>query len=153
MLHAARRASGGGSAHDDRVVRARLAQAFGRLIRRQGDRGMFVLLSAATPTRLLAAFPPGVAIARVTLDQAIARVAGHGQQGVEGAVDLCRDPAQAVIENGFGHPWKPHPQRSGESKGWVPATAPSGPATIRSIRACAASSRAWQCLRSASPRS
>jgi ATP-dependent DNA helicase DinG len=74
VLHAARRASGGGSAYDDRVVRARLAQAFGRLIRREGDRGMFVLLTAAAPTRLLSAFPPGVGIARVTLDTAIARV-------------------------------------------------------------------------------
>lgn len=74
VLHAARKASGGGSAYDDRVVRARLAQAFGRLIRRQGDRGMFVLLSAATPTRLLSAFPTDVGIARVTLNQAIARV-------------------------------------------------------------------------------
>jgi len=74
VLHAARRAVGGGSAYDDRVVRARLAQAFGRLIRRQGDRGVFVLLSAATPSRLLGAFPPGVAISRVPLDAAIARV-------------------------------------------------------------------------------
>ena len=39
VLHAARRMAGGGSAYDDRVVRARLAQAFGRLIRRQGDCG------------------------------------------------------------------------------------------------------------------
>ena len=39
VLHAARRMAGGGSAYDDRVVRARLAQAFGRLIRRDGDRG------------------------------------------------------------------------------------------------------------------
>ncbi len=31
VLHAARRMAGGGSAYDDRVVRARLAQAFGRL--------------------------------------------------------------------------------------------------------------------------
>ncbi len=74
VLHAARKAAGGGSAYDDRVVRARLAQAFGRLIRRQDDRGSFVLLSAATPTRLLTAFPPGVTITRTTLDQAIARV-------------------------------------------------------------------------------
>jgi ATP-dependent DNA helicase DinG len=74
VLHAARRAVGGGSAYDDRVVRARLAQAFGRLIRRQGDRGTFVLLSSAMPSRLLTAFPPGVAIRRVTLDEAIARV-------------------------------------------------------------------------------
>ncbi len=74
VLHAARRAAGGGTAYDDRVVRARLAQAFGRLIRRQGDRGMFVLLSAATPSRLLNAFPPGVPIHRLPLDQAVTRV-------------------------------------------------------------------------------
>ncbi len=61
--------------HDDQVVRARLAQAFGRLIRRADDRGCFVLLSAATPSRLLDAFPPGVRVARVTLDEAVARVA------------------------------------------------------------------------------
>jgi len=77
VLHAARRAVGGGTAHDDRVVRARLAQAFGRLIRRAGDRGMFVLLSAATPSRLLDAFPPGVPVARVSLDEAVARVAAR----------------------------------------------------------------------------
>ncbi len=74
VLHAARRMAGGGSAYDDRVVRARLAQAFGRLIRRQGDCGVFVILSAAMPSRLLAAFPPGVPIRRVPLDIAIARV-------------------------------------------------------------------------------
>ncbi|HEY0311786.1 MAG TPA: ATP-dependent DNA helicase [Allosphingosinicella sp.] len=74
VLHAARRAAGGGTAYDDRVVRARLAQAFGRLIRRQGDRGLFVLLSSATPSRLLTAFPPGVTVRRLPLDQAIARV-------------------------------------------------------------------------------
>jgi ATP-dependent DNA helicase DinG len=74
VLHAARRAAGGGSFYDDRVVRARLAQAFGRLIRRQEDRGMFVLLSAATPSRLLSAFPPGVSVSRVHLADAIDRV-------------------------------------------------------------------------------
>jgi ATP-dependent DNA helicase DinG len=74
VLHAARRMAGGGSAYDDRVVRARLAQAFGRLIRRQGDKGVFVILSAAMPSRLLSAFPAGVPINRVPLDVAIARV-------------------------------------------------------------------------------
>jgi len=74
ILHAARRAAGGGSAHDDRVVRARLAQAFGRLIRRADDRGLFVLLSAATPSRLLTAFPAGTPIRRLSLDQAVADV-------------------------------------------------------------------------------
>src|SRR5687768_5749461 len=74
VLHAARRAVGGGSAYDDRVVRARLAQAFGRLIRRGGDRGLFVLLSSAAPSRLMTAFPPGVAVRRVPLAEAVARV-------------------------------------------------------------------------------
>ena len=73
VLHAARRLAGGGSAYDDRIVRARLAQAFGRLIRRADDHGAFVLLSAAMPSRLLSAFPPGVTIRRVTLDEAVAR--------------------------------------------------------------------------------
>ncbi|MEG3147886.1 ATP-dependent DNA helicase [Sphingomonas sp. RT2P30] len=75
VLHAARRLAGGGSGYDDRIVRARLAQAFGRLIRRADDHGTFVLLSAAMPSRLLTAFPPGVGIARVTLDEAVSRVA------------------------------------------------------------------------------
>jgi ATP-dependent DNA helicase DinG len=74
VLHAARRMAGGGSAYDDRVVRARLAQAFGRLIRRDGDKGVFVILSAAMPSRLLSAFPPGVEVRRVPLDEAIARL-------------------------------------------------------------------------------
>src|SRR3546814_9082352 len=37
VLHAARRLAGGGSAYDDRLIRSRLAQAFGRLIRRADD--------------------------------------------------------------------------------------------------------------------
>jgi ATP-dependent DNA helicase DinG len=74
VLHAARRLANGGSTYDDRVVRARLAQAFGRLIRRQGDKGLFVILSSALPSRLLTAFPPEVAVSRVTLDVALARV-------------------------------------------------------------------------------
>jgi ATP-dependent DNA helicase DinG len=82
VLHAARRLSGGGSAYDDRVVKARLAQAFGRLIRREGDRGTFVILSAACPTRLLTAFPPGVQVSRVQLDDAVARVASAAERAL-----------------------------------------------------------------------
>ena len=74
VLHAARRLAGGGSAYDDRIVRARLAQAFGRLIRRADDSGAFVMLSAAMPSRLLAAFPPGTSVRRVPLDEAVERV-------------------------------------------------------------------------------
>jgi len=74
VLHAARRLAGGGNAYDDRLIRARLAQAFGRLIRRAEDRGSFVILSAAMPSRLLSAFPPGTPIRRLMLDEAILAV-------------------------------------------------------------------------------
>lgn len=75
ILHRARRLAGGGSAHDDRIIRARLAQAFGRLIRSRDDHGIFVVLSSAFPSRLLSAFPPGTLVTRLTLDQALQRVA------------------------------------------------------------------------------
>jgi ATP-dependent DNA helicase DinG len=86
ILHRARRLAaqsgqGGGSAYDDRIIRARLAQAFGRLIRSRGDRGHFVVLSAAFPSRLLTAFPPGTPVHRLTLDEALQRVAGGASQG------------------------------------------------------------------------
>ena len=83
ILHRARRlaAADGGSAHDDRIIRARLAQAFGRLIRGSSDRGHFVVLSAAFPSRLLSAFPAGTPILRLALEEALHRVAA----GVSGA--------------------------------------------------------------------
>lgn len=87
VLHAARRLANGGSAYDDRVIKARLAQAFGRLIRRQGDRGTFVILSAACPSRLLTAYPEGVQVSRVPLEEAVARVAA--------AQDVARSSLQA----------------------------------------------------------
>ena len=90
VLHAARRMGGGGSAYDDAVVRARLAQAFGRLIRREGDRGTFVILSAAMPSRLLSAFPAEVPIRRVPLDEAIAHVAATRAHQTEPAAELVK---------------------------------------------------------------
>ncbi|WP_439532682.1 helicase C-terminal domain-containing protein, partial [Polymorphobacter sp.] len=77
MLHKARRlaAEDGPQAHDDRLTMGRLAQAFGRLIRRADDRGHFVLIGAAVPSRLHAAFPEGTPIDRVTLAEAVAIVA------------------------------------------------------------------------------
>ena len=96
VLHAARRLASGGSAYDDSIVRARLAQGLGRLIRRQGDRGMFVILSAAMPSRLLSAFPPEVQVARVPLDVAIARVARRLGSGGEGGGEPVAQGGQAV---------------------------------------------------------
>jgi ATP-dependent DNA helicase DinG len=52
---------------DERIARLRLRQAFGRLIRRGGDRGVFVILDRRTPSRLLSAFPAGVDVRRVGL--------------------------------------------------------------------------------------
>ena len=74
VLHAARRAAFGGAAYDDLVTQGRLAQAFGRLIRRADDRGNFVLIGPAVPSRLLTAFPPGTRVERVSLDEAVAEV-------------------------------------------------------------------------------
>ncbi|MCW3477053.1 ATP-dependent DNA helicase, partial [Limobrevibacterium gyesilva] len=74
ILHRERRVhlSGGDPAgFDDRVVRFRLRQAFGRLIRSATDRGVFVLLDRQTPSRLLSAFPAGVQVRRLGLAQAV----------------------------------------------------------------------------------
>ena len=57
ILHKARRDHFGKREYDDRICRLRLAQAFGRLVRRADDRGVFVILDARTPTRLFAGFP------------------------------------------------------------------------------------------------
>jgi ATP-dependent DNA helicase DinG len=70
ILNTARRSAFGGSAYEDIQVKHRLAQAFGRLIRSADDRGAFVLLGASVPSRLLAAFPPEVPVARVPLETA-----------------------------------------------------------------------------------
>lgn len=75
ILHAARRAAQGGSAYDDMVIRGRIAQAFGRLIRRTDDFGQFVMLSPSVPSRLLSAFPEGTPIRRLPLDEAVNHVA------------------------------------------------------------------------------
>jgi ATP-dependent DNA helicase DinG len=63
--------NGNPKAWDDRVARLRLRQAFGRLIRRASDRGVFVLLDRAAPSRLMSAFPDGVVVQRVGLAKAV----------------------------------------------------------------------------------
>ncbi|WP_083550515.1 ATP-dependent DNA helicase [Sphingorhabdus lutea] len=74
ILHKARRLAFGGNEYDDRIIRARLAQAFGRLIRRADDHGHFILLSPSVPSRLLNAFPSGTIITRLTLDEAVEKI-------------------------------------------------------------------------------
>ena len=70
ILHKARRAKFG-KGYDDLITRFRLKQAFGRLIRGPEDRGCFVILEGATPSRLLTAFPDKAPVKRCGLAEAI----------------------------------------------------------------------------------
>ena len=85
ILHRERRihlSGGAPGAYDDRLARLRLRQAFGRLIRSDGDRGVFVLLDRRLPTRLYPAFPEGVPIQRAGLAAAVAATAAFLSEGV-----------------------------------------------------------------------
>jgi len=70
ILHRARKPVFGGAQYDDRIARLRLRQAYGRLVRRADDRGVFAILDRALPSRLLAAFPAGVPVIRAPLIEA-----------------------------------------------------------------------------------
>ena len=79
LLHKARRLrfggeGAGGRNFDDALARAKMAQAFGRLIRRADDKGVFVMLDAAAPTRLFASLPPGTEVQRMGLADAVEQV-------------------------------------------------------------------------------
>ncbi len=76
LLHRARKAQFGGGRYVDMLTRLRLAQAFGRLVRRQDDRGVFVLLDPRFPSRMHGAFPTDVTVERVGLAEAIATTRG-----------------------------------------------------------------------------
>jgi ATP-dependent DNA helicase DinG len=75
ILHKARRARFG-KRYDDLITRLRLKQAFGRLIRGASDKGCFVILESATPSRLLTALPADVPITRCGLAEAIQEIRG-----------------------------------------------------------------------------
>jgi ATP-dependent DNA helicase DinG len=75
ILHRARRPVFGGAQYSDQAARLRLRQAYGRLIRSGGDRGVFAVLDRALPSRLLAAFPEGVVAIRLPLAEAAAETA------------------------------------------------------------------------------
>ena len=72
LRHKARRAAFDGRGYDDRLTRLKLKQAYGRLIRRGDDRGIFVILDSRMPSRLLTAFPPEVETRRLGLAEAVA---------------------------------------------------------------------------------
>ena len=84
ILHRARRKVFGARAYDDMLTRLRLKQAYGRLMRRVTDRGVFVILDPMMPSRLGDAFPEGVEIHRTGLAEAVAEVHDFcGRQDIE----------------------------------------------------------------------
>ncbi|MEK9752963.1 MAG: ATP-dependent DNA helicase, partial [Rhodospirillaceae bacterium] len=74
LIHKARKQAFGGGEYDTMLARLRLKQAYGRLLRRAGDKGVFVLLDRAMPSRLKTAFPEGVEPVRLGLAEAVARI-------------------------------------------------------------------------------
>ncbi|WP_029605296.1 ATP-dependent DNA helicase [Kozakia baliensis] len=73
ILHRERRlhlSHGAPKEYDDRLARMRLRQAFGRLVRKADDRGVFVMLDRRMPSRLFSAFPDGVEVRRLGLNEA-----------------------------------------------------------------------------------
>jgi ATP-dependent DNA helicase DinG len=79
ILERARRDAFGGNQYQDMVVRLRLRQAFGRLIRTKHDRGSFVILDPRLASRFTTAFPAGVFIQRLGLVDAIEAVKGFAK--------------------------------------------------------------------------
>jgi len=71
ILNRARRDAFGGNGYQDMMARLKLQQAFGRLIRNETDRGIFVMLDSRLPTRLTTAFPPQTPLERLGLVDAI----------------------------------------------------------------------------------
>ncbi len=71
ILNRARRDAFGGNGYQDMMARLKLQQAFGRLIRNESDRGIFVMLDSRLPTRLTTAFPPQAPLERLGLVDAI----------------------------------------------------------------------------------
>jgi ATP-dependent DNA helicase DinG len=82
ILHKARRARFGKD-YDDLIARLRLKQAFGRLIRSETDRGVFVILDGACPSRLLAGLPPQIPAIRCGLKEAIEETRGFLSAGMQ----------------------------------------------------------------------
>ena len=83
MLFKARAQHYGREQWSDRATRMKLRQAFGRLVRRGNDRGVFVVLDSRLPSRMLSAFPPGVSVERIGLAEAIRTTADFLQANTE----------------------------------------------------------------------
>ncbi len=74
ILHKARRKEFGGRRYDEMLTRLKLKQAFGRLIRKSSDKGVFVMLDSMLPSRLHSAFPEDCEIIKTGLSDAISEI-------------------------------------------------------------------------------
>lgn len=74
ILHRARREFFGKREYDLYLTSIRLRQSFGRLIRTGTDKGVFVLLESALPSALYKAFPEGVTVEKVALEEAVEQI-------------------------------------------------------------------------------
>lgn len=61
-----------GSLLETESVRFKLRQAFGRIIRTENDKGIFLLLESRVPSKFLNAFPKDVEIQKISLEEAVA---------------------------------------------------------------------------------
>lgn len=69
ILHKQRRELFGKRRYDEMITRLKLKQAFGRLVRRADDRGIFVMIDSMLPSRLHGAFPEDVEIIKTSLKE------------------------------------------------------------------------------------
>ena len=74
ILHKSRREAFGGREYDEMITRLKLKQAFGRLVRRSTDKGVFVMLDPMLPTRLQTAFPDNVEVAKTGLSEVVKEI-------------------------------------------------------------------------------
>lgn len=74
ILHKARRKAFSSDDYEKKLVRMRLIQGFGRLIRRNTDKGIFVIPDKAVPSEMLSVFPDGVPVIKCELRQAVQEV-------------------------------------------------------------------------------
>ena len=74
ILHKARRERFGKKDYDEMITRLKLKQAFGRLIRRADDKGVFVMLDPMLPSRLQTAFPKDAVLVKCGLSEAVQQI-------------------------------------------------------------------------------
>ena len=74
LLHKARREVFGKKRYDDMITCLKLKQAYGRLIRRSSDKGVFVILDSRLPSRMEGAFPETALVQRISLQDTLKQI-------------------------------------------------------------------------------